>query len=144
MRREIDDLEKMMEKKKLLGYVEVTGLVLVLVAACVWVMPVTSFRMVAGIVMVLAAVLLALGRFLPRPFYLDYPTYDPRNLTLRRLYHQRVFGTIALALAAVMMLMPVGFYAGLWVGSSSWLMPFVFFVIVEVYTAFRIPRVEKG
>ncbi|MDE6720996.1 MAG: hypothetical protein K2J84_02465, partial [Bacteroidaceae bacterium] len=104
----------------------------------------SSLRIMAGIGIVVATVLLALGRFLPRPFYLDYPTYDPRSLTLRRLYHQRVFGTIALALAAVMMLMPVGFYAGLWVGRSSWLMPFIFFVVVEVYTAFRIPRVEKG
>ncbi|MDE5551043.1 MAG: hypothetical protein K2I99_06845, partial [Bacteroidaceae bacterium] len=119
-------------------------LVLVVVAACVGVMPVTSFRMVAGIVMVVSTAILALGRFLPQPFYLDYPIYDPSNLTLRRLYHQRIFGAIALALAAVMMLMPVGFYAGLWVGRSSWLMPFVFFVVVEVYTAFRIPRVEKG
>ena len=91
----------------------------------------------------LTTVLLALGRLLPKPFYQNYLSHDPRNLTLRRLYHQRVYGIIALAVAAALMLTPADFYFGLWVGRSSWMLPFVFFVVVEVYTAFRIPRAEK-
>ena len=130
--------------QKLLGYVEVAGLTLVVVAAGLWGFPMADLRVAAGIVMVVATVLLALGRFLPQPFYMIFPVHDSRRLTLRRLYHQRVFGWVGLAVAAVLMLLPVGFYAGFWVGSSSWLVPFVFFVVVEVYTAFRIPRAEKG
>jgi len=42
------------------------------------------------------------------------------------------------------MWLPVGFYAGMYVGKTSWLIPFVFFVVVEVYTVFRISAVEKG
>jgi hypothetical protein len=69
---------------------------------------------------------------------------DPRELTMRRLYHQRVFGIVALILATVFMWLPVGFYAGMYVGKTAWLIPFVFFVVVEVYTVFRISAVEKG
>ena len=78
------------------------------------------------------------------PFYLKYPITDARELTMRRLYHQRVFGIVALILATVLMWLPVGFYAGMYVGKTSWLIPFVFFVVVEVYTVFRISAVEKG
>lgn len=133
-----------MGKDRFLGCLELLGLILVISAACMWVVPVALIRLAAGVVMAVAAVLLALGRFLPKPFYHDFPLHDSRNLTLRRLYHQRVFGTIALAVAAVLMLMPADFYAGVWVGRSSWMLPFFFFVVVEVYTAFRIPMAEKG
>lgn len=133
-----------MKKEKFLGYVEMAGLTLVVAATCMWVVPAASLRLAAGVVMAAATVLLALGRFMPKPFYQNVPLHDPRNLTLRRLYHQRAFGVIALAASAVLMLTPSGFYLGLWVGNSSWLLPFVFFVVVEVYTAFRIPKAEKG
>ena len=132
-----------MNKELFLGYVEMAGLTLVMAAACMWMVPEMSLRTAAGVVMVVATVLLALGRLLPKPFYQNYLSHDPRNLTLRRLYHQRVYGIIALAVAAALILTPAGFYFGLWVGRSSWMLPFVFFVVVEVYTAFRIPRAEK-
>jgi hypothetical protein len=89
-------------------------------------------------------VALVLGRFLQTPFYLKYPVTDPRELTMRRLYHQRVFGVVALILATLMMWLPTGFYAGMYLGKTSWLIPFVFFAVVEVYTVFRISAVEKG
>ena len=102
------------------------GLTLVMAAACMWMVPEMSLRTAAGVVMAVAAVLLALGRLLPKPFYQNYLSHDPRKLTLRRLYHQRVYGIIALAVAAVLMLTPADFYFGLWVGRSSWMLPFVF------------------
>jgi hypothetical protein len=94
--------------------------------------------------MAVGTVALVFGRFLQTPFYLKYPMTDPRELTMRRLYHQRVFGIVALILSTVLMWLPVGFYAGMYVGKTSWLIPFVFFVVVEVYTVFRISAVEKG
>jgi hypothetical protein len=51
---------------------------------------------------------------------------------------------VGLFLATLFMWLPTGFYSGLYLGPTAWLIPFVFFVVVEVYTVFRISAVEKG
>ena len=130
--------------QKVLGIIEVVGLMLVVVAAALWALPQEETRLAASVGMTVGTVALVFGRFLQTPFYLKYPVTDPRELTMRRLYHQRVFGIVALILAALLMWLPAGFYAGMYVGKTSWLIPFVFFVVVEVYTIFRISAVEKG
>lgn len=130
--------------QKILGIIEVVGLTLVVVAAALWAFPMENLRSLSLWGMSLGTVTLVVGRFMQTPFYLKYPVTDPRELTLRRLYHQRVFGIVALILATVMMWLPVGFFAGMYLGKTSWLIPFVFFVVVEVYTVFRISAVEKG
>lgn len=130
--------------QKFLGIIEVVGLTLVVVAAALWAFPMENLHSLSLWGMSLGTVALVVGRFMQTPFYLKYPVTDPRELTLRRLYHQRVFGIVALILATVMMWLPVGFYAGMYLGKTSWLIPFVFFVVVEVYTVFRISAVEKG
>ena len=130
--------------QKVLGIIEVVGLMLVVVAAALWALPQEEMRLVASVGMTVGTVALVFGRFLQTPFYLKYPVTDPRELTMRRLYHQRVFGIVALILATLLMWLPAGFYAGMYVGKTSWLIPFVFFVVVEVYTIFRISAVEKG
>ena len=130
--------------QKILGIIEVVGLMLVVVAAALWAFPMENLHSLSLWGMSLGTVALVVGRFMQTPFYLKYPVTDPRELTLRRLYHQRVFGIVALILATVMMWLPVGFYAGMYLGKTSWLIPFVFFVVVEVYTVFRISAVEKG
>jgi hypothetical protein len=130
--------------QKILGIIEVVGLTLVVVAAALWAFPMENLHSLSLWGMSLGTVALVVGRFMQTPFYLKYPVTDPRELTLRRLYHQRVFGIVALILATVMMWLPVGFYAGMYLGKTSWLIPFVFFVVVEVYTVFRISAVEKG
>lgn len=130
--------------QKILGIIEVVGLTLVVVAAALWAFPMENLRSLSLWGMSLGTVALVVGRFMQTPFYLKCPVTDPRELTLRRLYHQRVFGIVALILATVMMWLPVGFYAGMYLGKTSWLIPFVFFVVVEVYTVFRISAVEKG
>ena len=131
-----------MAKAKGFGLVEGVGLTLVVLAVGVWAVPAVRFWAAWG--MTMGTVVLVLGRFMQTPFYLKYTPTDPKELTARRLYHQRVFGAVALILATVMMWMPVGFYAGMYVGKASWLIPFVFFVVVEVYTVFRISAVERG
>ena len=134
----------MTNKAKILGIIEVVGLTLVVLAAALWVLPQDNTRLMVSIGMAVGTVALVFGRFLQTPFYLKYPMTDPRELTMRRLYHQRVFGIVALILSTVLMWLPVGFYAGMYVGKTSWLITFVFFVVVEVYTVFRISAVEKG
>ncbi len=133
-----------MNKERILGLVEAAGLALVVIAAGMWVFPKGDIRFIACCIMSVATVVLACGRFMQTPFYEKYPMSDPRELTLRRLYHQRVFGIVGLIVACVFMWMPVGFYAGMYVGETAWLIPFVFFVVIEVYTVFRISAVEKG
>ena len=128
-----------MTKDKAWGYVEIAGETLVVIGAAAW-MPmrdVGSWLFVAGVV------LFAVGRFLQAPFYLKYSERDPRELTLRRLYNQRVIGMVALILSATLMFMPTGFYYGVYLGTTSWLVLFMIFVVVEVYTVFRISAVNK-
>ena len=128
-----------MDRERILGYVEMTGETLVVVGAAAWL----PMRDVAPWLMAGGVVLMAVGRFSQTPFYQQYAESDSRHMTLRRLYHQRVFGMVALILSAVLMFTPVGFYAGMYVAPSSWLLLFVFFVITEVYTTFRISSVMK-
>lgn len=129
-----------MSKNKALGYVELLGEVLVVTGAAAWkfVPEVAQWSFAVGVV------LFAIGRLVQTPFYQKYSERDPKELTLRRLYHQRVFGIVALILSATFMFLPTGFYYGLYVGKTSWLIPFVLFTVIEIYTVFRISAVEKG
>ena len=129
-----------MTKDKILGYVEIIGEVLVVAGAAAW-MP---LRGVAVWIFVVGVALFAVGRFMQTPFYQKYTERDPRELTLRRLYNQRVIGMVALILSAMLMFMPAGFYCGIYIGPMSWLVLFVVFVVVEVYTVFRVSAVDKG
>lgn len=113
---------------------------MVVVGAALW-MP---MRAIALWIFAIGVALFAVGRFLQTPFYQKYSERDPRELTLRRLYNQRVIGMVALILSAMLMFMPVGFYFGVYLGKMSWLVMFVVFVVVEVYTVFRISAVDKG
>ena len=116
------------------------GETLVVVGAIGWL----PMRAVAPWLMAVGVVLFAVGRFVQTPFYQKYSERAPKELTLRRLYHQRVFGMVALILSAMLMFLPQGFYSGMYVGPSSWLVLFVIFVVIEVYTTFRISAVDKG
>ena len=118
----------------MLGLMEMAGETLVVIGAAAWL----PLRDVAMWVFAVGVVLMAVGRFAQEPFYLRYAQRDPKELTMRRLYHQRVFGMVALV-----MWLPTGFYSGLYVGPTSWLVLFVIFVVIEVYTIFRISSVEK-
>ena len=121
------------------GRVEIVGESLVVLGAAVW-MP---LRVVTPWIFAVGVALMAVGRFLQTPFYQRYGAHDPRELTLRRLYNQRVVGMVALILSATLMFMPVGFYYGVYLGPMAWLVLFMVFVVVEVYTVFRISAVDK-
>ena len=130
---------QMKKKDKILGYAEMAGETLVVAGAAAWL----PMRGTAQVVFALGAVVFAIGRLLQTPPHEKYSPTDPKELTLRRLYHQRVIGMVALIVSAVVMNMPSGFHFGVYVAPSSWLMVFVVFVVIEVYTVFRISAVEK-
>ena len=62
---------------------------------------------------------------------------------VRHLYRQRILSYILLTLAAVAIHLPAGFYFGIYMRRSMWLVPFIAFVVIEVYTAFRLPVATK-
>lgn len=128
-----------MKKDKLMGYVEMAGETLVVTGAAAWL----PLRNLAMIIFAAGTVLMAIGRFAQTPSYQKYSPVDPKVLTLRRLYRQRMMGMVALILSAIIMNMPQGFHFGLYVAPASWLVTFIIFAIIEVYTAFRISAVEK-
>jgi len=125
---------------KLFPTLAIIGEILVLAAAMLW----ASTPKAAGWLLIAAAVLFIVGRMsgpsgdYKRSTDLDAP------LTLRRLYRLRVTGYLFLAFATILMNTPGGFYWGIYLRPSLWLVPFVIFAVLEIYTAFRIPAEEKN
>lgn len=128
-------------RERLYSTMAIVGEILVVAGAAIWV---TRWAWV-NYVYALGTTLFAIGRF-----SIDYkftlpsasPTHDKTsNLVLRRLYRQRMFGNVVLLLSALVMNMHTGFYGGIFVGRSSWIVFFTIFVVFELYTAFRIPHV---
>ena len=106
-------------------YLANLGEILVIIGAAVWI---TGW---GGVAYVFAAgtVMFAAGRLQER-----HP--ETQNVVLRRLYRQQAIGVIMLMVAAGVML----FYTP---SRTAWLIPFIIFTVVELYTAFRIPSELK-
>ena len=128
-----------MDKERIFGYIEMAGELIVVAAAAVW-MP---LREVAPLAFAFGVAVFAIGRFLQTPYYAKLMPTDVRELPLRRLHHQRVFGMVALILSAVLMNMPVGFHFGVYVTAGTWIVMFSVFVVIEVYSTFRILHLLK-
>jgi hypothetical protein len=126
---------KTMSKEKIYNYISCVGEVLVIIGAMIWVTrtPIANYVFAAG------ATVFAIGRLNEKK--------EEGSIVLARLYGQRTFGIVALLFAAVVMNLHEGFYLGMYLRPTAWLIPFVVFVVAEVYTAFRIPaqiKKEKG
>lgn len=125
----------MTDKTKLFSTVACIGEVLVIVGAMAWI----SGTVIANIVFAAGATIFAIGRINEKQ--------AKGSIVLGRLYGQRTFGMVALLLTAVVMNLHEGFYLGVYLRPTAWLIPFVVFVVLEIYTAFRIPaqiKKEKG
>ena len=124
-----------MVSEKVLGYMEMTGETLVVIASALWI---TQMAWVPY-VFACGAIVFAIGRMMQNT--------ETDNLTLRRLYRQRHMGIIILLITAAVMFLHPGFYNvmgyNVHVAKSTWLITFIVFCIIEVYTAFRIPNVIK-
>lgn len=120
-----------MNKEKIFGYMACAGEVLVIIGAIIWITgtPLAHYLFAAG------ATIFAIGRFNEKQ--------EKGSIVLARLYGQRTFGVIALLITAVLMNLKGGFYFGMYLRPSAWLITFVIFVVIEVYTAFRIPNQIK-
>jgi len=126
-----------MNKEKTLNFISNTGEVLVLIGAAFWITGWESVHYVFAV----GTLLFTVGRLLE--------THPQSTITLRRLYIQRNIGVLLLVLSAFLMLghelvngLDIIDYQ-LHATPSAWLLPFMIFVIIELYTAFRIPSELK-
>ena len=120
-----------MEKNKIFNIIACVGEVLVIVGAMVWI----TGSGVANYLYAAGAAIFAIGRLSEKS--------EKGSIVLARLYGQRTLGVIVLLLSAVVMNLRPGFYLGMYLRSTAWLIPFVVFVVIELYTAFRIPAQIK-
>ena len=86
----------------------------------------------------LGVVLLTVNRFCGEKS--DYSHSSDRTLPIgiRRLYRQRWIAVLLLYLSIAIMILPIGFYLGIYNNHSLWFVPFLIFTVVEVYSLFRI------
>lgn len=126
-----------MKKNNIYSRIALTGEIIVLIASALWIINISW----VGYLFALGATMFAIGRF-----HEDFKAMNnPKaSITVRRLYRQRTLGTAVLLFAGIVMNLPQGFYLGMYLTRSVWIIPFTVFVILEVYTAFRIPSAEKN
>ncbi len=120
-----------MSKDKIYSYLACAGEVLIIVGAMLWV----TGTSLANYLYATGATLFAIGRINEKRV--------KGSIILSRLYGQRAIGIIAVLLSAVVMNVRGGFYLGIYLRPSVWLIPFLVFVVIELYTAFRIPHQIK-
>ena len=128
-------------KTKILNLMSLLGEAGTLVAAIWWLIQPVG----AAWCMILSAAFFCVGRVSgPQGDYAHSMDFTHASLALRRLYRQRMAGAFCLLLAAVLMHLRPGLYLlGIYLRTSSWILPFVLFAVFETYTAFRIPAEEK-
>ena len=126
-----------MSKDNVLGYIANIGEVLVLIGAALWITGCEFLNYVFAV----GTLLFAIRRF--------FEKHPQSTLTLRRLYLQRTIGVVVLIVAALLMFF-YEYINGFEISdykvhatASAWLLPFFIFVVIELYTAFRIPSELK-
>jgi len=126
-----------MNKQKVFGYIANIGEVLVLIGAAFWI---AGWEFI-NYVFAVGALLFTVGRL--------FEKHPESTITLRRLYTQRTIGVVVLLLSAWLMFyydringIEIGDYK-VHATASAWLLPFFIFVVIELYTAFRIPSELK-
>ena len=143
------------KKQQLLNFCALAGEVMVLLGAVAWmfwrsrsiagdVLMVWLKANGAGVLFAAGAIIMSIGRLLGEKGDIAMMGDVQADIRVRRLHRQRVIAMVMLMLAAVLVNMRAGFYAfDVYVRSSLWLLPFLFFVVIETYTVFRLSSLEK-
>lgn len=128
-----------MDKTNIWTILANTGELLVVVGVALWIANADIMKYVFAS----GATLMAVGRFVA------HGASDGASITLRRLYVQRNIGVVMLLVAALLMFVwqtidgtEIGQYS-LKATKAAWFLPFLIFVVIELYTAFRIPAQTK-
>ena len=124
-------LRKMSNKKFV--NLEMLGETIVVIAAALWMLRQDWIAIAYAI----GAVLMAVGRFAQG--------YEGKDLVLRRLYGIRKLGCVMLLFSSALMFVKAVRYLayGVYLFPTSWLLFFVVFVVIEVYTTIRILHISK-
>lgn len=112
---------------KLFANIEMVGEVLIILSAALWI---THFWMIPYVYAV-GAVFMLVGRYAQNQ--------KAESMAMERLYSLRKLGVIFLAISAGLMFLKGTTYIGynIYLFKSSWLMFFVMFGVIEVYTTIR-------
>ena len=131
-----------MDKIRIMGYMEIGGETLVVLAAALWIIHTWWVTYVFAV----GTVLFAVGRLAQGSDIILNETPQQNRLNMKRLIRQRNIGLFMLFLASAFMFVrqTMHVYQDMYLFSSSWLIPFLCFVIIEVYTAFRMPHLMKN
>lgn len=120
---------------------EICGESLIVFTALLWVthQPWVPYMFAAG------TVLFSIGRLAHGDEAIMAETPEHNRLNMRRLIRQRNVGIFMLYIASAFMFVShaVRVYQNMYLFPSSWLIPFICFVVIEVYTAFRMPHLLK-
>ncbi len=127
-----------MDRNKILTRISNTGELLVVLGASLWITRLAFTEYIFA----LGSVLFFVCRLMERHG-------DSGNTALKRLYVQRTLGGLMLLLSASLMIFHSqinGFEVSDYmvrVTPAAWLVPFMIFAVIEIYTAFRIPAEQK-
>lgn len=124
---------------KIMGY---AGPLLIVVSAVLFI--ITGYPMWTCIMFAMGVVMLTLNRFIGNESDFGRSRDRRMPMNIRRLYRQRCVGTVVLFLSVAILFMHEGFYYGVYLRKINWLLPFVIFAVIELYTAFRLPNLEKN
>ncbi len=126
---------------KTLGYMEIGGEFLVVFSALIWLSQIAAVPYIFAV----GTVLFSIGRLAQGNDHILAEIPESKRLQAERLLRQRYFGIVFLFIASALMFArtPMHLYQGIYIMKSSWLVPFICFTVIEVYTAFRIPQLSK-
>jgi hypothetical protein len=126
---------------KKLGYMEIAGEFLIVFCALLWISRLTFVPYFFA----LGTVLFSIGRLAQGNDHILAEIPESKRLQATRLLRQRYFGIVFLFIASALMFAktPMHLFQGIYIMKSSWLVPFICFTVIEVYTAFRIPQLSK-
>lgn len=127
---------------KTLGYLEIGGEFLVVFSALMWISQMAWIPYFFAI----GTVLFSIGRLAQGTDHILAEIPKEKRLQAERLLRQRYFGIVFLFIASTLMFAktPMHLYQGIYILKSSWLVPFICFTVIEVYTAFRIPQLRNN
>lgn len=124
----------MSKAERLYGMVALGGEIILIGGAITWM----SHREAANWIFSLGTICFLFGRVLGPQGDWASSANTFYSLTVRRLFGIHLFGGIALLVSAVAMWLGGGFYFGIFVTHSFWMIPFSIFAFIELYTIFRI------
>jgi len=126
---------------KILGYMEIAGETLIILAVALWI----THAAWVPYLFAASVVIFSVGRLAQGNDRILAEVPQEKQLQAVRLLRQRYFGIAFLFLTSALMFAnaPMRIFQDIYIMKSSWLVPFICFSVIEVYTAFRIPQLTK-